>query len=90
MSKRIKILLSLLVVGIALYFFYNVSSFVYEIIKNGDLKYDAKTECIEDGNCKEGLSIKVGNNKLIVINKDTCIENNGKWYEDSKLCRFNH
>ena len=51
-------------------------------------KIDPKTECIEDGNCKEGLSIKVDKDKTIIINKDTCLENNGNWYEETKMCIF--
>ena len=44
--------------------------------------------CIENLNTvSEGLVAKV--NKKITINKQTCLENDGQWLENRKVCKFN-
>lgn len=44
--------------------------------------------CIEDGDCPKGKVIKI-DNKTILIDRQTCIEYDGKWYENIKECHFN-
>ena len=43
--------------------------------------------CLEDGDCKAGRIIII-NNKEILINKNSCIENNWDWYEKSQYCKI--
>jgi len=43
--------------------------------------------CLDTGYCEEGLSLNV-QNKKIIVNQQTCLENNGKWYVDRKTCQF--
>ena len=43
--------------------------------------------CLEDGDCKAGRIIII-NNKEILIDKNSCIENNWDWYEKSKYCKI--
>ena len=43
--------------------------------------------CMDVAYCKEGLQLNI-NNKKITINKQSCVENNGYWYDDRKVCQF--
>ena len=43
--------------------------------------------CLEDGDCKVGRTIII-NNKEILIDKNSCIENNWDWYEKSQYCKI--
>jgi hypothetical protein len=43
--------------------------------------------CLEDGDCKAGRIIII-NNKEILINKNSCIENNWDWHEKSQYCKI--
>lgn len=43
--------------------------------------------CMDVAYCKEGLQLNI-NNKKITVNKQTCVENNGYWYDDRKICQF--
>lgn len=43
--------------------------------------------CLEDGDCKAGRIIII-DNKEILINKNSCIENNWDWYEKSQYCKI--
>ena len=43
--------------------------------------------CLDTGYCAYGLSLNV-DGKQIVINKTSCIKNNGIWQENKKLCIF--
>ncbi|MBE7707293.1 MAG: hypothetical protein E7Z88_01145 [Cyanobacteria bacterium SIG27] len=43
--------------------------------------------CLEDGDCKAGRIIII-NNKEILIDKNSCIENNWDWYEKSQYCKI--
>ena len=47
--------------------------------------YDDKDACLDSGVCKEGLVIKI-NGQEIKINKNTCLEYNGKWREKYNDC----
>lgn len=43
--------------------------------------------CLDISFCKEGLPLNI-DGKKITVNKQTCIENNGIWYSDKKICHF--
>ena len=49
---------------------------------------DPMDGCMDVGYCKEGLPLNI-EGKKITVNKQTCIENDGKWLEDRKVCKFN-
>ena len=51
------------------------------------LTSDPMDSCIDVAYCKEGLQLNI-NNKKITVNKQTCVENNGYWYDDRKICQF--
>lgn len=48
---------------------------------------DPMDGCMDIGYCKEGLPLSI-EGKKITVNKQTCLENNGKWIEDRKVCQF--
>ena len=47
-------------------------------------------DCLDIGRCKEGLHLKDMTGKAYILNKDSCIKNNGKWIEEYKVCDFRH
>ncbi len=49
---------------------------------------DPMDDCMDVGYCKEGLPLNIGDKK-ITINKQTCLENDGQWLENRKVCKFN-
>ena len=46
------------------------------------------SNCVDTGICKEGFKTKNENNSTIVINKENCIKNGFKWYEEDKSCNL--
>ena len=48
---------------------------------------DPLDSCLDSGYCKEGLPLNI-EGKKITVNKQTCLENNGKWYDNRKSCQF--
>ena len=48
---------------------------------------DPMDGCMDVGYCKEGLPLNI-EGKKITVNKQTCLENDGKWIEDRKVCQF--
>lgn len=48
---------------------------------------DPMDGCMDIGYCKEGLTLSI-EGKKITVNKQTCLENNGKWYDNRKSCQF--
>ena len=50
--------------------------------------FDPMDGCMDVGYCKEGLPLNI-EGKKITVNKQTCLENDGKWLEDRKACKFN-
>lgn len=48
---------------------------------------DPMDGCMDIGYCKEGLPLSI-EGKKITVNKQTCLENDGKWIEDRKVCQF--
>ena len=49
---------------------------------------DPMDGCMDVGYCKEGLPLNI-EGKKITVNKQTCLENDGKWLEGRKVCKFN-
>ena len=62
--------------------------FVIGIIVMLIISSDPMDGCMDVGYCKEGLPLNI-EGKKITVNKQTCIENDGKWLEDRKVCKFN-
>lgn len=48
---------------------------------------DDTDACLDSGYCKEGLPLNV-QGKEIIINEQTCKDNNGMWHSDKKACQF--
>ena len=48
---------------------------------------DPMDGCMDVGYCKEGLPLNIGHKKVIV-NKQTCLENDGRWYDNRRVCQF--
>lgn len=47
---------------------------------------DDKDACLDSGICKEGMTVNTANGS-IVINQNTCLENDGKWLNNN-VCSF--
>lgn len=62
--------------------------FVIGIIVMLIISSDPMDGCMDVGYCKEGLPLNI-EGKKITVNKQTCLENDGKWLEDRKVCKFN-
>ena len=80
----IKFILKL--VGIFVVFL--VGLFILLVIGIAIISSDPMDGCMDVGYCKEGLPLNI-DNKKIIINKQPCLENDGKWLEDRKVCKFN-
>ena len=48
---------------------------------------DPLDSCLDSGYCKEGLPLNI-EGKKITVNKQTCLEKDGKWIEDRNVCQF--
>lgn len=101
MDKRVKKDLIYLLIGLTIAF--SICFTIFDIIiengvkdqnmQNASFKEKVKRfmdidGCADDGYCKEGIIFQDGNGKPYVLNKDTCVEHNGKWIEDAKSCNF--
>lgn len=51
------------------------------------LFWDDKDVCLDSGWCKEGMDVNTENG-CIIVNEKTCIENNGVWKSNKKVCHF--
>ena len=51
------------------------------------ISFDPLDSCVDSGYCKEGLPLNI-EGKKITVNKQTCLENDGKWIEDRRVCQF--
>lgn len=49
--------------------------------------YDPQDACLDSAYCKEGLPLNI-EGKKIIVNEQTCLENNGIWYPNKKACNF--
>lgn len=46
-----------------------------------------KDVCLDTGFCKAGLELNTGKGNIIV-NQQTCIENDGIWNNEKNVCKF--
>lgn len=44
--------------------------------------------CMDVGFCKEGIILRNKNGEQYALDVNTCVENNGKWIEEVKSCKF--
>ena len=101
MNKRVKKDLIYLLIGLTIAF--SICFAIFDIIiEDGIEGYDMQNAsfkekvrlfldidgCLDDGYCKEGLILHNEDGKEFVLNKNTCLENKGKWIEDAKSCNF--
>ena len=101
MDKRVKKDLIYLLIGLTIAF--SICFAIFDIIiEDGIEGYDMQNAsfkekvrlfldidgCLDDGYCKEGLILHNEDGKEFVLNKNTCLENKGKWIEDAKSCNF--
>ncbi len=101
MNKRVKKDLIYLLIGLIIAF--GICFTIFDIIiEDGIEGYDMQNAtfkekvrlffdidgCLDDGYCKEGLILHNEDGKEFVLNKNTCLENKGKWIEDAKSCNF--
>ena len=73
--KIFKILLSIFVV-LCLGLFFMLSFF-----------WDDKDACLDSGWCKEGMQVN-NENGCFIVNEKSCIQNNGIWKPNKKVCHF--
>lgn len=45
--------------------------------------------CLDSGWCQKGTTVNI-NNTQIIVNENSCINNNGKWIEHKQICHFKH
>lgn len=50
--------------------------------------WDDKDACLDSGWCKEGMQVNTENG-CIIVNEKSCIQNNGIWKPNKKVCHFN-
>lgn len=101
MNKRVKKDLIYLLIGLTIAF--GICFAIFDIIIEDGVKdqnmqnatFKEKVRlfldidgCLDDGYCKEGLILHNEDGKEFVLNKNTCLENKGKWIEDAKSCNF--
>ena len=101
MNKRVKKDLIYLLIGLTIAF--GICFAIFDIIiEDGIEGYDMQNAsfkekvrlfldidgCLDDGYCKEGLILHNEDGKEFVLNKNTCLENKGKWIKDAKSCNF--
>lgn len=46
-----------------------------------------RLDCVEFGLCREGLQTYI-EDKEITVTKEFCLQNNYRWYEDTRACFF--
>ena len=50
-------------------------------------KISPSNYCIEDGDWYEGDKVWLGENEIIIINKENCLKHNWHWSEKRKMCK---
>ena len=65
------------IVGLFIAFYFLLAYFIPD---------DPVTDCIEFGFCKEGVPVINHQGKEVIINKQTCIDNNWKWDAETNDC----
>ena len=73
---KTSLFISLSIISLYIFLFSSPFSFVYMSI------------CVDEGICKEGFKTKNKDGILFVINKENCINNGYKWYEEDKSCNL--
>ena len=74
------VILKIFIISIAIVLSIQVILFVNYLFDDLDF-------CLDTGVCQEGLSLNTEKGKIIV-NKDTCLDHNGKWDEKYTRCHF--
>ena len=85
--KILKNIITFILKLLRLFVIFVLALFVVLIIGIAIISSDPMDGCMDVGYCKEGLPLNI-EGKNITINKQTCLENDGKWYEDRKACQF--
>ena len=62
--------------------------FILLVIGIAIISLDPMDGCMDVGYCKEELPLNI-EGKKITVNKQTCLENDGKWLQGRKVCKFN-
>ena len=85
--KILKNIITFILKLLRLFVIFVLALFVVLIIGIAIISSDPMDGCMDVGYCKEGLSLNI-EGKKITVNKQTCLENDGKWIEDRKVCQF--
>ena len=86
--KILKNIITFILKSLRLFIIFVLALFVVLIIGIAIISSDPMDGCMDVGYCKEGLPLNI-EGKKITVNKQTCLENDGKWLEDRKVCKFN-
>ena len=85
--KILKNIIMFILKLLRLFAIFVLALFVVLIIGIAIISSDPMDGCMDVGYCKEGLPLNI-EGKKITVNKQTCLENDGKWIEDRKVCQF--
>ena len=85
--KILKNIITFILKSLRLFIIFVLALFVVLIIGIAIISSDPMDGCMDVGYFKEGLPLNI-EGKKITVNKQTCLENNGKWLEDRKVCQF--
>ena len=85
--KILKNIIMFILKLLRLFAIFVLALFVVLIIGIAIISSDPMDGCTDVGYCKEGLPLNI-EGKKITVNKQTCLENDGKWIEDRKVCQF--
>ena len=85
--KILKNIITFILKLLRLFIIFVLALFVVLIIGIAIISSDPMDGCMDVGYCKEGLPLNI-EGKKITVNKQTCLENDGKWIEDRKVCQF--
>ena len=80
MKILFKILLITSIIGLFIILYLPIKMFI-------NYWFDDLDFCLDTGVCQEGLPLNTEKGKIIV-NKDTCLDHNGKWDEKYTRCHF--
>ena len=85
--KILKNIIMFILKLLRLFVIFVLTLFVVLIIGIAIISSDPMDSCLDSGYCKQGLPLNI-EGKKITVNKQTCLENDGKWIEDRKVCQF--
>lgn len=60
---------------------------IFSLLITAMIFSDKQDACLDSGYCKEELQLNI-EGKKIIVNEQTCNENNGTWHPDKKVCHF--